>query len=353
MKSSVRKIVLMLLLAGFTGSIQSGSPAIPGLNGHGSEVPILDTPPVPTDFRVRAGIDTVVAWWENPYRFYQNHARTLVYRHTADEFDNAVYIGESYSVTYVDQDVMRDITYFYWIRWQSDTGVLGQPTDSFEVTTKESPSEAIDRISDEILDDPFIDALRKPIGPIPPIDSRLPIGQIGPIPPIDISDLTDARERYLTTGSTPEAHHSTEALITPGMNDAWVSADAALQGFFFTVYPDEELFFLSWFTFDSALPDASVLATFGAPDQRWVTGLGAYSDNSVTINVELTSGGIFNALEPLANQHPGYGTIIIVFINCNEALLAYSFPSTGLSGQMTLTRALPDNVALCEALSAA
>ena len=135
------------------------------------------------------------------------------------------------------------------------------------------------------------------------------------------------------------------------MNDAWVSADAALQGFFFTVYPEEELFFLSWFTFDSALPDESVLATFGAPDQRWVTGLGAYSGNSVTINVELTSGGIFKALEPLANQQPGYGTITIVFVSCNEAILTYDFPSTGLSGQMTLTRAVSYNVALCEALN--
>ncbi len=139
--------------------------------------------------------------------------------------------------------------------------------------------------------------------------------------------------------------------INAGLNDAWVSADAALQGFFFTVYPDLGLFFLSWFTFDSALPDESVLATFGAPDQRWVTGLGAYSGNSVTINVELTSGGIFNALEPLANQQPGYGTITIVFVSCNEAILTYDFPSTGLSGQMTLARAVPDNVALCEALN--
>ncbi len=140
--------------------------------------------------------------------------------------------------------------------------------------------------------------------------------------------------------------------INAGLNDAWVSADAALQGFFFTVYPDLGLFFLSWFTFDSALPDESVLATFGAPDQRWVTGLGAYSGNSVTINVELTSGGIFNALEPLANQQPGYGTITIVFVSCNEAILTYDFPSTGLSGQMTLARAVPDNVVICEALSA-
>jgi hypothetical protein len=140
--------------------------------------------------------------------------------------------------------------------------------------------------------------------------------------------------------------------INAGLNDAWVNADAALQGMFFTVFPDTGLFFLSWFTFDSVLPAGNDSATFGASDQRWVTGLGSYSGDSVTLNVELTSGGVFNGSVPEASQQPGYGTITIVFKNCNEAALTYNFPSVGLSGQMTLTRVLPDSVALCEALAA-
>jgi plastocyanin len=138
--------------------------------------------------------------------------------------------------------------------------------------------------------------------------------------------------------------------INPGMNDAWVSADAPLQGFFFTVFPDISFFFLSWFTFDTEA-DAGT-ATFGAADQRWVTGGGVYSGNTVTVSVELTSGGVFNAADPMATQTPGYGTITIEFVSCNEAILAYDFPSVGLSGQMTLTRAVTDNVPLCESLAA-
>ncbi len=141
-------------------------------------------------------------------------------------------------------------------------------------------------------------------------------------------------------------------LINSGLNDAWVSADAALQGFFFTVFEDLGAFFLSWFTFDSISPGDGVTAVFGAADQRWVTGLGIYSGNSVTISVELTSGGVFNGSVPLATQQLDYGTITIVFNNCNEAVLTYNFPSVGLSGHITLTRVLTDNVALCEALSA-
>lgn len=139
-------------------------------------------------------------------------------------------------------------------------------------------------------------------------------------------------------------------LINAGLNDAWVSANAPLQGFFFTVFPDIGFFFLSWFTFDF-IPPVSNEAFFGASDQRWVTGGGTYSGGSVMINVELTSGGIFNSAEPLATQHPGYGTIRVGFINCSEAVLHYAFPSADLSGQVKLSRVLPDNVALCQALA--
>ncbi len=139
--------------------------------------------------------------------------------------------------------------------------------------------------------------------------------------------------------------------INAGLNDAWVSADAPFQGFFFTVFPNLEFFFLSWFTFDSEQPGGGVTSVFGAPDQRWVTGAGTYSGNTVTINVELTSGGVFNGSNPLASQEPAYGTITIVFTDCKEAILTYSFPSLGLSGELTLNRVVDSNVALCEILS--
>jgi hypothetical protein len=145
--------------------------------------------------------------------------------------------------------------------------------------------------------------------------------------------------------------NTTDFTINAGLNDAWVSADAPLQGFFFTAFPDLNFFFLSWFTFDSVLPIGGAPAVFGAADQRWVTGGGLYSGDSVTISVELTSGGIFNGSNPLATQQPAYGTITIVFNNCNEAILTYNFPSAGLSGQMTLTRVVTDNVNLCEVLN--
>lgn len=140
--------------------------------------------------------------------------------------------------------------------------------------------------------------------------------------------------------------------INAGLNDAWVSADAPFQGLFFTVFPDLSLFFLSWFTFDSVVPGGPSVAVFGAVDQRWVTASGFYAGDTVTLSAELTSGGIFNGSVPSATQQPGYGTITIVFIDCNTAILTYNFPSVGLSGQTTLNRVVTDNVPLCEMLNA-
>ncbi|MBT8061313.1 MAG: FG-GAP repeat protein, partial [Gammaproteobacteria bacterium] len=138
--------------------------------------------------------------------------------------------------------------------------------------------------------------------------------------------------------------------INQGMNDAWVSEQAPLQGLFFTVYENLGVFFLSWFSFDSQVPVAGPVAVFGAEDQRWVTGSGTFLGNTATLSAELTSGGAFNTDTPLAMQDGAYGTITIVFNSCNEAVLTYNFPGPGLSGQMTLTRVLPSNVPLCESL---
>jgi hypothetical protein len=142
-----------------------------------------------------------------------------------------------------------------------------------------------------------------------------------------------------------------EFLINAGLNDAWVHDDAPFQGFFFSIFPKLKFFFLSWFTFDSVPPDEGVIAVFGARDHRWVTAGGFYEGDTVTLNVELTSGGIFNSSDPLADQEAGYGTITVIFISCSEARLIYDFPSIGPSGEMILNRVLPDNVEFCELLS--
>lgn len=165
-------------------------------------------------------------------------------------------------------------------------------------------------------------------------------------PEMTLDDVSNRkRDKTVTTAFLPAPR------INPGMNDAWVSEDAPFQGLFFTVFPDAEIFFVSWFTFDSETPAGDDTATFGAFDQRWVTGSGHYTGNQVTAAMESTSGGIFGGSDPIATQGTGYGTVTVEFTSCTQALLSYEFPAAGLYGDMTLSRVLPDNVALCQVLA--
>ena len=120
--------------------------------------------------------------------------------------------------------------------------------------------------------------------------------------------------------------------INAGLNDAWVSADAPFQGMFITVFADLGLVFVAWFTFDSQAPGADT-ATFGASDQRWVTGLGTIGGNKVVLNMELTTGGVFNGSDPLPTQDTAYGTMTIVFKDCTEATVSFNFPGPAASGE--------------------
>jgi len=139
--------------------------------------------------------------------------------------------------------------------------------------------------------------------------------------------------------------------INAGLNDAWLNFDTAGQGVLVTVFPVLGKVFIAIFTFDTERPADDVIAVFGESAHRWVTALGNFSGNQAVLSAELTTGGIFDATAPAPQQTPGYGTITLVFTDCNHLTLTYDFPAAGISGQMQLTRVATDNVPLCESLS--
>jgi formylglycine-generating enzyme required for sulfatase activity len=139
-------------------------------------------------------------------------------------------------------------------------------------------------------------------------------------------------------------------MVNAGINDAWVNLDTLGQGFFFNVFPVLGKMFVAMFTYDTERPPVGVTAMLGGPGQRWLTGLGDIDGNTVVVPIELTTGGIFNSGLPEPGQTPNYGTFVIVFTDCNHATVTYDFPSLGLQGVIELSRATPDNVALCEVL---
>jgi hypothetical protein len=70
------------------------------------------------------------------------------------------------------------------------------------------------------------------------------------------------------TSTSLEDHdeeHGAGFVINAGLNDAWVNALAPYQGLFVTVYPDQGIVFVAWFTFDSELLPPGATAAFGRP----------------------------------------------------------------------------------------
>lgn len=141
---------------------------------------------------------------------------------------------------------------------------------------------------------------------------------------------------------------STSFQINAGLNDAWFNPATSGQGFSIVVYPEIEIMFVSWFTFDTERPmDAE--ANLGDPGQRWLTAQGPFDGNRANLSLFVTRDGVFDAPEPTVETVEA-GTLTIEFADCTEALVSYQIESLGVSGQIPIQRISPDNVGLCESL---
>ena len=139
--------------------------------------------------------------------------------------------------------------------------------------------------------------------------------------------------------------------INAGLNDAWYDPATAGQGMFITVFPDIQRIFFAWFTFDTERPPPDLVAVVGEPGHRWLTAFGPYNGDTAMLDVELTSGGLFVAAEPMPTSTAD-GTVMIEFSGCNAAMVNFDLTAADLQGQIPIQRLANDNVALCEALSA-
>jgi hypothetical protein len=136
--------------------------------------------------------------------------------------------------------------------------------------------------------------------------------------------------------------------LNTGLNDAWYNPDTDGQGFFINVFPDDNLVFLSWFTFDTQRPPDSVPFKLGDPGHRWLTAQGLYDQGVADLTVFLTAGGIFDSAEPPAASPLGYGRMTLSFSDCNNGTIDFDLASIGESGTIPITRVVNDNVRACE-----
>jgi len=138
--------------------------------------------------------------------------------------------------------------------------------------------------------------------------------------------------------------------INSGLNDAWYYPETSGQGFFITVYPERKEVFLSWFTYDTTLPDGTETANLGAAGQRWMTAQGSFDGAQADLMINVSSGGIFDSAEPLATSTPG-GSILLQFDGCNSGSVTYDISSIDQNGVIPIQRIALDNVAHCENLA--
>ena len=136
--------------------------------------------------------------------------------------------------------------------------------------------------------------------------------------------------------------------INPGLNDAWYEPATNGQGFFLTVYPEREMVFLGWFTYDMAFPGQDAIAELGDACQRWLTAQGTYNGSQAELVIYNAKGGLFDQALP-APALEAIGSIFLQFENCGSGIVSYDLPELGLSGGIPIQRLASDNVAACEA----
>jgi len=141
--------------------------------------------------------------------------------------------------------------------------------------------------------------------------------------------------------------------INAGLNDAWYDIETDGQGFFITVFPDLGAVSLAWFTYDTELPPLDATANLGDPGHRWLTAVGPIDGNQVMMEIEMTSGGIFDTpTEIIRTDPPGSdGTLLLTFDSCSSGTIEYDIPSINRQGIVPIQRVADDNIALCQILN--
>ena len=136
--------------------------------------------------------------------------------------------------------------------------------------------------------------------------------------------------------------------INAGISDAWYNPATNGQGFFIIVWENLQTMFLAWFTFDVERPPQSASAVLGEPGHRWLTAQGQFQGDTADLDVNLSSGGVFDAANPPVGPPENVGNIQVHFTSCVNGVVAYDIPSLGLSGEVPIQRIVLDNVARCE-----
>jgi len=151
------------------------------------------------------------------------------------------------------------------------------------------------------------------------------------LPVIDFNPATDddgfiGAENLVFTELSVLSTDDEPFVINDGVDGAWDNPAIDGQGIVFDIVDSDTLQVVTaaWFTYDLAAPADDELDGFGSRQHRWFTLLGEFSGNSATMDIQLTSGGIFNTAEDVTRADP-VGTATVTFFDCFSGQFSFEF----------------------------
>jgi hypothetical protein len=140
----------------------------------------------------------------------------------------------------------------------------------------------------------------------------------------------------------------TDLHIDPVLSGGWYDPASSGQGFFFDVLGHEQILFIGWFTYDLQRPAGNVQAMMGDPGHRWLTAFGNFATTTAALELEVTTGGVFNQGGGV-NQVVD-GSIDLEFFDCNTGQVTYDLGSVGEAGVIQIQRISNINSRACVTL---
>ena len=132
----------------------------------------------------------------------------------------------------------------------------------------------------------------------------------------------------------------TQFIMNAGLNDAWFNPTHRWPGFLYHGFPDLNFVTLAWFTYDTELPPLDATANLGDPGHRWMTAGGVINNDESVMNIEFTSGGIFDTPSEIVRTDPlgSDGTLTLKFDNCTQGSIDYDITSIDAQGTVPIQR---------------
>jgi hypothetical protein len=159
--------------------------------------------------------------------------------------------------------------------------------------------------------------------------------------------FTDGTGRTGTVPLTRLTQNVTCSTTAPHPIDAdfalsgnWYAPATSGQGLAVEINPNSSAAFAAWYTY---MPNGTAA---GAAGQRWYTAQGAFAPGmrSIPLQINETTGGVFDTPTPPGQKTVVVGSGTLVFQNCTAATFSYNFTggsSNGQSGTIILSRVGP------------